>query len=159
MAARTPSAPTRSAGQNEPYDDLRPTNERLYNLLTLGVSLPETIDGDTKSYTLPYIDWEHPANNVFHVSDEFTVERHHRGETGRPDLVRFVNGIPLVVIACKRPALDGDKAVAEGISQMLRNQREDAIPQLVVFSQLLLALSTNDARYATTATPRTCWSV
>lgn len=145
--------------KDEPYDGLLPTNERLYSLLTLGVSLLETIDGDTKSYTLHYIDWEHPANNVFHVSDEFTIERQHSRETRRPDLVLFVNGIPLVVIECKRPDLDGNKAVEEGISQMLRNQREDEIPQLFVFSQLLLMISTNDALYATTSTPRRFWSV
>ena len=125
--------------KNEPHHGLRPTSERLYNLLTLGVSLPETIDSDTKSYTLHYIDWEHSANNLFHVSDEFTIERHHSRETRRPDLVRLVNGILLVVIGCKRPDLDGDKAVEKGISQILRNQREDEIRQFFVFSQLLLA--------------------
>lgn len=146
--------------KEERYDGLVPTNERLYHLLTLGISLPETIDGDTKSYTLHYIDWQHPENNVFHVSDEFTVERRLSRETRRPDLVLFVNGIPLVVIECKRPDLHGsDKAVVEGISQMLRNQRDDEIPQLFIYSQLLLALSANDALYATTDTPKKFWSI
>src|SRR5688500_2397639 len=61
--------------RDERYDGLIPTNERIYNLLTLGVSLPETVDGDTKSYTMHYIDWQHPERNVFHVADEFVVER------------------------------------------------------------------------------------
>jgi len=143
--------------KDERYDGLIPTNERVYNLLTLGVSLPETIDGDTKSYQLHYIDWQHPENNMLHVSDEFVVERSHSRETRRPDLVLFVNGIPLVVIECKRPDLD--KAIEEGISQMLRNQRDDEIPRLFVFSQLLLVLNTNAALYATTGTARKWWSV
>jgi type I restriction enzyme R subunit len=42
---------------------------------------------------------------------------------------------------------------------MLRNQRDDEIPHLFVFSQVLLAISTNDARYATTGTPKPFWSV
>src|SRR5919202_1005361 len=147
--------------KNEPFDGPIRTNERLYNLLTLGTSLPQTIEGHTKSYTLRYIDWQNPANNVYHVSDEFSVERSRSHDTRRPDIVLFVNGIPLVVIECKRPDLDadGEKAVVEGISQMLRNQRENEIPHLFVFSQLLLAISTNDALYGTTRTPRKFWAV
>jgi type I restriction enzyme, R subunit len=149
--------------KDERYDGLIATNERVYNLLTLGISLPETIDGDTKSYTLNYIDWQHPENNVFHVTDEFTVERRvpsgRSRETRRPDLVLFVNGIPLVVIECKRPDLGRDKALTEGVEQLLKYQAEDEIPQLFVFSQLLLMISTNDALYATTKTPKEFWSV
>ena len=61
--------------KGEMYDGLVSTNERLYELLTLGVSLRQTIDGDTKSYSLRYIDWQHPENNVYHVTDEFSVEK------------------------------------------------------------------------------------
>jgi type I restriction enzyme, R subunit len=147
--------------KNELYDGLVRTNEKIYDLLTLGTSLPQVIEGDKRSYTLHYIDWKHPENNVYHVSDEFVVERRRSSDTRRPDIVLFVNGIPLVVIECKRPDLNkGEgKAVEEAISQMLRNQREDEIPGLFVFSQLVLAVSTNDARYATTGTPKKFWSV
>lgn len=148
--------------KNEPLDGLTRTNEHVYNLLTLGTSLPQTIDGDTKSHTLRYIDWHNPANNVYHVTDEFVVERTRSRDTRRPDIVLFVNGIPLVVIECKRPDLErsgGEKVVVEAISQMLRNQRSDEIPHLFVFAQLLLAVSTNDALYGTTETARKFWSV
>jgi type I restriction enzyme R subunit len=105
--------------KDEPLDGLIRTNERIYNLLTLGASLPQTIDGDTKSHTLRYIDWADPANNVFHVTDEFVVECSRSRDTRRPDMVVFVNGIPLAVIECKRPDLErsgGERAVVEGIS-------------------------------------------
>ena len=97
-----------------------------------------------------------PANNVFHMSDEFSVERRRSSETRRPDMVLFVNGIPLVVIECKRPDLEkgGDKAVTEAITQMIRNQKNDEIPGLFVFTQLLMAVSKNDALYATTGTAK-----
>jgi type I restriction enzyme R subunit len=146
---------------NEPFQSLLVTNARLYELLTLGTSLTQTIDGDRKSYSLHYIDWQRPQRNVYHVTDEFVVEKRGRHETRRPDLVLFVNGIPLVVIECKRPDLEmgGEKAVAEAISQMLRNQGEDEIPHLFVYAQLLLALSRNDALYATTYTPKKFWSL
>lgn len=147
--------------RDEPNDGLLSTNQRLYELLTLGTSLPQTIDGDKRSYSLRYIDWHQPENNVYHVTDEFIVARPGSQETCRPDIVCFVNGIPLVVIECKRPDLNsgGDKPTDEAISQMLRNQRSEYIPHLFVYSQLLLAISKNHAYYATTATIKKFWSL
>ena len=58
-----------------PFDGLVRTSEKIYDLLSLGKALEQTIDGDTKSFTLQYIDWRNPANNVFHVAEEFEVER------------------------------------------------------------------------------------
>lgn len=147
--------------KNEPYNGLVSTNERLYELLTLGPSLRQTIQGDSKSYSLRYIDWHNPQNNVYHVSAEFPVEKRLSKETRRPDIVLFVNGIPLVIIECKRPDLQkgGDKAISEAITQMIRNQKDDEIPNLFIYSQLLLAVSKNDALYATTATAKKFWAV
>jgi len=81
-------------------DGLISTNEHIYDLLCLGKSFEQTIESDTKSFTVKYIDWENPENNVYHVSEEFTVERNGSYETYRPDIVLFVNGIPLSVIEC-----------------------------------------------------------
>ena len=137
-------------------------NERIYELLTLGTSLKQTVDGDAKSFNLRYIDWQHPENNVYHVTDEFPIERTGSHETRRPDVVLFVNGIPLVVIECKRPDLtptEGGRAVEEAITQMIRNQKRDEIPGFFVYSQLLLAVSVNEALYATTATPKKFWGL
>lgn len=92
---------------NIPFDGLVKTNEQAFDLLTLGKAQGQTIDGNKRSYTLQYIDWEHPENNVYHIADEFEVERTALHELRRPDIVLFVNGIPLAVIECKRPD-DGD---------------------------------------------------
>ncbi|MBO7074021.1 MAG: type I restriction endonuclease subunit R, partial [Bacteroidales bacterium] len=73
-------------------------NEAVYNMLTLGKAFEQSIDGDKKSYTMRYIDWEHPENNVYHVTEEFAVTRAGMNDTYRPDIVLFVNGIPLVII-------------------------------------------------------------
>jgi type I restriction enzyme R subunit len=141
---------------------LIPANQAVYELLTLGTSLKQTVDGDSKSFSLHYIDWQHPERNVYHVTDEYAVEKPGSHETRRPDIVLFVNGIPLVVVECKRPDLDtgeGSKAFEEAISQMLRNQRADEIPNLFLYSQLLLGISVNDAWYGTTCTPKRFWSI
>lgn len=145
------------------HQGLIPASEEIYELLTLGKSCEQTINGDKRSFSLNYIDWKEPANNVYHVSDEFTVERRGSYQTRRPDIVLFVNGIPLAVIECKRPDKqtgEGEKSVYEGVSQMLRNQRlDDEIPLLFVYAQLLLAVSVNDALFATTALKKKYWAV
>ena len=142
---------------NVPFDGLVKTNEAVFDLLTLGKALEQTIDGNKKSYSIKYIDWERPENNVYHIADEFEVERTASHETRLPDIVLFVNGIPLAVVECKRPDLRD--ALDQGISQHLRNQRADEIPSLFVYSQLLLAVCQNQGKYATAGTPKKFWSI
>ena len=131
-------------------------SEKAYNLLTLGQALEQSVDGDKKSFTLQYIDWKNISNNVFHVTEEFSVMRSTRKEHYRPDLVLFVNGIPLCIIECKRP--DMKKPLKQAISQHLRNQQEDGIRSLYVYSQLTLSIATQEAAYATNSTPEKFWA-
>jgi len=161
------------------YDGLVRTNEKVYDLLTLGRSLPQTILGDTKSFPLRYIDWERAGQpddpNAYHVTAEYVVDRpgqertplpsenpdQDTGRSRRPDIVLFVNGIPLCVIECKSPTLARhDKPIDQAISQMIRNQKDEGgIPRLFVFSQLLLAVTKNEAKYSTCGTGSKFWSV
>lgn len=138
-------------------DGFLSANKHYYELITLGKSFEQNVLGDRKSFSFRYIDWERPEQNVFHVSEEFSVARHERNDHYRPDIVLFVNGIPMVVIECKSPTIKDpiDKAIA----QHLRNQKEDGIRSLYHYSNLILALATNEARYATTGTPIEFWSV
>lgn len=131
-------------------------NEAVYNMLTLGKAFEQSIDGDKKSYTMRYIDWQHPENNVYHVTEEFAVTRVGSNDTYRPDIVLFVNGIPLVVIECKRPDVKG--AEEQAISQHLRNQKEDGIRSLYVYSALLLAIGNSFGSYATTGSAAQFWN-
>jgi type I restriction enzyme R subunit len=141
-------------------DGLVRTNERVWNLLRLGKAIPQTVEGDRRSYTVRYVDWEHPENNLYHVTEEFAVEATGSTETRRPDVVCYVNGIPFVVIECKPASLPGGKVpVEEGISQHLRNQGASEIPRLYHFAQLLLALAINEAKYAATGTPLRFWQI
>lgn len=140
--------------KNVKYDGLLKTNEAVYDLLTLGVALEQSIEGDQKSFTLNYVDWHRPANNVYHVAAEFAVERTRSVETCRPDIVLFVNGIPFAVIECKSPKVE----VTQAISQTIRNQRDEYIPRLFTYVQMVLAVNKNEARYATTGTPAKFWS-
>jgi type I restriction enzyme R subunit len=130
--------------------------ERAYNLLTLGHALEQSVDGDKKSFTLQYIDWKNTGNNLFHVVEEFSVMRSTSKEHYRPDLVLFVNGIPLCIIECKRP--DMKEPIKQAISQHLRNQQEDGIRSLYVYSQLIMSIATQEAAFATNATPDKFWA-
>lgn len=130
--------------------------ERAYNLITLGQALEQSVDGDKKSFTLQYIDWKNISNNVFHVTEEYSVMRSTSKEHYRPDLVLFVNGIPLCIIECKRP--DMKEPLKQAISQHLQNQQEDGIRSLYVYSQLTLSIATQEAAYATNATPEKFWA-
>src|SRR5262245_61240533 len=118
-------------------DGLIRANERIYDLLSLGKSFEQTIDGDTKSFTLNYVDWGRPENNVFHVTEEFEIERADRPGTCRADVVLFVNGIPFAVIECNRP--DEKDAIRNAVAKHLRNQQSEYIPRLFAYSQMLLA--------------------
>ncbi|PQV57895.1 type I restriction enzyme R subunit [Defluviimonas denitrificans] len=132
---------------------LRGTNQDIYDTLVLGTTITKSIDGDSKSYSFRYIDWERPENNVFHVTVEFSVERTASSQTKRCDIVAFVNGIPILVIENKRPT----ESLKKADSQLIGYQNEDNIPQLFHFAQLLIGMNRNEARYATVGTPRKFW--
>uniref|UniRef100_UPI0035593964 type I restriction endonuclease subunit R n=1 Tax=Pararhodobacter marinus TaxID=2184063 RepID=UPI0035593964 len=132
---------------------LRGTNQDIYDTLVLGTTITKSIDGDSKSYSFRYIDWERPENNVFHVTAEFSVERTASSQTKRCDIVAFVNGIPILVIENKRPT----ESLKKADSQLIGYQNEDNIPQLFHFAQLLIGMNRNEARYATVGTPRKFW--
>lgn len=136
-------------------------NEQAYDLLCLGTSVPQTVEGDTKSFTIDYIDWKHPENNTFHCTAEFSVERLGHQKHYIPDIVLFVNGIPLVVIECKRSAYTQQKKkpIDLAIEQLANYQAKDGIPQLFLYSQLVIALARDKAEYGTTGTAKQFWTV
>jgi type I restriction enzyme R subunit len=139
-----------------PDEGLIQTNEKVYDLLTLGRSFTETIQGDQKAFTLKYIDWANPENNVYHITDEFVVDGVKK--QCRPDLVLFVNGIPFAVLENKRR--DKNQSIDEAISQHIRNQKKDlGIPRLFHFAQLVLAVQPNQVKYAATGTRAKFWAV
>lgn len=134
-------------------------NEKIYDEIILKKSLEEFLeDGTKKNFSLQYIDWENPKNNVFHFTQEFVVEKQDQStkeKTKRPDIVLFVNGIPFCVIELKASSV----SLKQGISQMIGNQKKENIPHLFKYVQLVLAGNTREVRYATTGTPAKFWAV
>ena len=139
---------------------LKAANEKIYNALMYGVSVTEFIDGKKASPTIKLIDWHNIDNNQFHFTEELVVQNAEGTGNRRPDIVCFVNGLPLVVIEAKRPDSnkEGKSTNFEAISQHIRNQGQAEIPHLYAYSQLLLAINGHEGLYATCGTPEKFWA-
>tara|TARA_R110002126_G_scaffold21598_1_gene77868 strand:- start:2581 stop:5880 length:3300 start_codon:yes stop_codon:yes gene_type:complete len=139
---------------------LKAANEKIYNALMYGVSVTEFIDGKKASPTIKLIDWQNIDNNKFHFTEELVVQNAEGTGNRIPDVVCFVNGLPLVVIEAKRPDSnkEGKSTNAEAISQHIRNQGQAEIPHLYAYSQLLLAVNGHEGLYATCGTPEKFWA-
>lgn len=139
---------------------LQLANEKLYNAMLYGVTVTEFIDGKRTSQTISLIDWNHIDNNSFHVTEEFVVQNSEGTNSRKPDIVCFVNGLPLAVIEAKRPdsSREGQSTNAQAVSQHIRNQKPKEIPHLFAYSQLLIAVNGNDGLYGTCKTPEKFWA-
>ena len=143
-------------------EGLMSANEAVHDMLTLGITVNEFMpDGKRHATTVPLVDWNDLEHNSFLVTEEMEVQNASATGHRRPDLVGFVNGIPVVVIEAKRAASGNPNKsmIDESISQMLRNQGVQEIPHLFAFAQVLMAVSQTDGRYGTTRTPRKFWSL
>src|SRR5680860_865022 len=100
-------------------------NQEFMELLLKGTvveGLPGWDHG--KSHTARYIDWDHPENNEFRAINQFRVDEP-GGQAKKfvvPDIVLFVNGIPLAVVECKSPYLTAPMALAKVASQLGKEQ-------------------------------------
>lgn len=130
-------------------------SEKIYNLLTMGRSYEEVVDGRKISFDLNFVDWKHIENNVFHVTQEFAVDSHTGEHNARVDIVLFVNGIPFAVIECK----SGIESVDQAVEQNIRNQTDGYIPQLFKYVSLVVASNKNEVKYGTTKTNKKFYSV
>lgn len=133
--------------------DLLQMNQDIYDMLVLGTTITKSIDGNSKSYSFRYVDWEKPEKNAYHVTAEFSVERTASSSTRRCDIVAFVNGIPVLVIENKKPT----ERLRKAGSQLIGYQNAENIPQLFHFAQLLIGMNRNEVTYATVGTPNKFW--
>jgi type I restriction enzyme R subunit len=131
-------------------------NERMTERLLEGVSVSGLPDWDQgRSQRIRFIDFEHPERNDFLAINQFRVDEP-GGQAKKyvaPDVVLFVNGIPLVVMECKSPYITDP--MAEGINQLRRyaNQRDLGAPegneQLFWTNQFVVSTYGDKARIAT----------
>ena len=139
---------------------LQLANEKLYNAMLYGVTVTEFIGGKRTAQTIPLIDWNNIDNNSFHFTEEMVVQNAEGTGNIIPDIVCFVNGLPLAVIEAKRPdsSREWQSTNAQAVSQHIRNQGQKQIPHLFAYSQLLLAVNGHDGLYGTCGTPEKFWA-
>ena len=77
-------------------------NEAFHKMLAEGVPVTVRKDGQERGERVWLVDFQNPDNNVFFAINQFTVTE--RNQSKRPDVILFVNGLPLVVIELKNPA-------------------------------------------------------
>ena len=82
--------------------DLLANNIVFHRLLTEGVAVTKRVDGNERGDRVWLIDFQNPENNEFVVANQFTVIEN--GHNKRPDVILFVNGLPLVVMELKNAA-------------------------------------------------------
>ena len=139
-----------------PAASLAEANEAVYTSLTYGISLEQDRGDGRKSHTVRFIDFDTPSHNEWVVTRQYKVFGSKKHVL--PDVVAFVNGLPLVVIECKSPTI-GDKWKAEAVKQLRRYQeadtrwKEQGAPKLFEAAQILIGCCGERAVYGTVGTP------
>lgn len=129
---------------NLPSQNLIDNNEAFHRLLTEGIEIEVMSEEGIKGDKVWLVDFAHPENNEFLACNQFTVIENNINK--RPDVVLFVNGLPLVVIELKNPT-DENATVAKAFTQ-LQNYK-NAIPSLFYYNATLVASDGLDARTGT----------
>ncbi|UKP01477.1 type I restriction endonuclease subunit R [Nostoc sp. UHCC 0870] len=113
--------------------DLLNNNEIFHKYLTEGITVEYQKNGETRGEPVKLIDWEHPENNEFLAVNQFTVIEDNHNH--RPDIVLFINGLPLVVIELKNAA--NEKANLNAAYNQLQTYKS-RIPSLFIYNALLV---------------------
>ena len=135
---------------------LSEANETLHTSLTYGIALEQNQGDGRKSHTVRFIDFENSNNNEWVVTRQYKVLGPKKHVI--PDIVVFVNGLPLAVIECKSPTI-GDTWKAEAVQQLHRYQeagtrwKDQGAPKLFEAAQILIATCGERAAYGTVGTP------
>jgi type I restriction enzyme R subunit len=113
--------------------ELIANNEIFHKMLTDGINVSYQKDGNKRGDLVWIIDFDNPENNEFIVANQFTVIEDNNKK--RPDIILFVNGIPLVVIELKN-ASDQNATIKSAYKQL--QTYKSTIPSLFTYNELLI---------------------
>jgi len=108
-------------------------NEAFHRFMTEGIPVSKRVEGDDRGDRVWLIDFKNPYNNDFLVANQFTIIEN--GNNKRPDIILFVNGIPLVVIELKNAA-DENATIHSAFRQI--ETYKAIIPSLFTFNGLTI---------------------
>lgn len=109
--------------------ELLANNETFHRLLTEGIPVSKRVDGAERGDRVWLIDFKNPYNNEFVVVNQFTVVENNQNK--RPDIVLFVNGIPLVIMELKNP-VDENATIHSAFKQI--ETYKSVIPNLFTYN-------------------------
>lgn len=117
-------------------------NMAFMNYLQNGVEVRYFVKGEERASIVYLIDYKHVENNTFYVVNQFTYIEN--GNNRRPDIILFINGLPLVLMELKSPSKD--EVGAENAYNQIRNYMQD-IPSIFYYNAICVIsdLSTNKA--------------
>lgn len=124
---------------------LMEANQKFQDMIVNMSSIQQDLGKGKKNQTVKLIDFERPVNNEFLVVDQFTINNA-QGNI-RPDLIIFINGLPLVIVECKSPMLSPDEQIGEGTRQLSRYQTSHE--QLFHYNQFMIVTSNDRAKAGT----------
>lgn len=124
---------------------LMEANQKFHEMIVNMISVQQDLGKGKKNQTVKLIDFENPENNEFIVVDQFTISNA-QGNI-RPDLIIFINGLPLVIVECKSPMLPPDEQVGEGVRQL--NRYQNTHEQLFHYNQFMIVASNDRAKAGT----------
>ncbi|ADG06446.1 type I restriction endonuclease subunit R [Kyrpidia tusciae] len=122
---------------------LMEANAAIHRNIVHYVSVEQDLGRGKKNQTVRLIDFDHIDNNEFLAVNQFRIRG--TGETVIPDVVLFVNGLPLVIIECKSPFITGP--LDQAVKQLERYQAE--AERLFYYNQILIATCGQQAKYGT----------
>jgi len=111
--------------------ELLHNNETFHQLLVEKVKIPYQQDGFERSYEVALIDFENPWNNEFLCLNQYTIVE--KNQNKRPDVLLFVNGLPLVVIELKNAA-DENATMRKAFDQL--QTYKSTIPSLFTYNAI-----------------------
>jgi len=115
------------------FPNLMSNNEAFHRILTEGIPVTYRKNGEEKGDIVKILDFENPENNEFHAINQFTVIENHINK--RPDIVLFVNVIPLVVIELKNPAIEN--ATIKSAYNQIQTYKQ-TIPSLFSYNEIVV---------------------
>ena len=119
-------------------------NETFHRYLTDGVDVEMRTESGIRGEKIYIVDFENPESNEFLAVNQFTVIEGNQNK--RPDIILFVNGLPLVVIELKN-AVDENANLKSAFNQL--QTYKQAIPSLFTYNSLLVISDGWDARCGT----------
>jgi len=121
--------------------DLLSNNETFHRMLTEGVSVSVHQEGAERGELVWLVDFDNPLNNDFTVVNQYTIVENNHNK--RPDILLFVNGLPLVIIELKN-AVDENATVQSAFRQM--ETYKETIPSLFTYNSIIVISDGLEAR-------------